>query len=76
MKLSTKETRKTFQNIADISAGLIIVNKPSEDQIKVAIVQKPFKSISSLLDIDHTFYLFHIGVIKMMKKMIILFNFL
>lgn len=68
MKLSIKETRKTFQNIADISAGLIIVNKPSEDQIKVAIVQKPFKSISSLR--------FHIGVIKMMKKMIILFNFL
>ena len=68
MKLSTKKTIKSFQNIADISAGLIIVKKPGEDQIKVAIVQKPFKSISSLLS--------HIRVIKMIKKMIILFNFL
>lgn len=49
MKLSTPKTRKHFQNIADILAGFIIVNKPGEDQIKVAIVQSPFKPTSSFL---------------------------
>lgn len=49
MKLSIWKTRIHFQNTADILAGFIIVNKPGEDQIKVAIVQRPFKPMSSFL---------------------------
>lgn len=68
MKLPAQKTKKHFQNIADISAGFIIVNKPGEDQIKVAIVQRPFKSTSSFLP--------QTAVNKIMKKMTILYNFL
>ena len=49
IKACIQKTRKSYQNIKDISAGLVIVNKPSENQIKVAIVQRPYKSTSSFL---------------------------